>query len=121
MGVATILEYNVWAFSMGQMCRERVCSSFAVNQTSGAPEKLESSQCYFSHLYRSLSKGKLSATEIVLASTFFLYQCFILAEGGVPLDFPSLIQFSPSNFADFTVYFVLVSHPSGIRYSIYLS
>ena len=30
--VAAILEYNVWAFSMGQMYRECVCSSFAVNQ-----------------------------------------------------------------------------------------
>ena len=29
---ATTLEYNAWVFSMGQMYRERVCSSFAVNQ-----------------------------------------------------------------------------------------
>ena len=29
---ATILEYNAWAFSMGQMYRQRVCSSFTVQQ-----------------------------------------------------------------------------------------
>ena len=29
---ATILEYNAWVFSMGQMYRECVCSSLAVNQ-----------------------------------------------------------------------------------------
>ena len=30
--VATILEYNAWMLSMGQMYRQRVCSLFAVNQ-----------------------------------------------------------------------------------------
>ena len=64
---------------MGQMYRERFCSSFAANQNEWSAWKdtlLESSRC----------KGKLSATkrEIVLASAF-LYT-HVLQDGSQYMD-----------------------------------
>ena len=70
----------------------------------------------YSCIYSEFSSNQLIYTKprTYVATVFH-------TEGGVPWDFPSLTRISPLKLTDSTVYFVLVSHPIGIRSSIYLS